>query len=110
MGLTTLAKALIGVVLPVLLFGAFVIVRRDCRMIVEARLTLWGCYIALASGSVDSSGQQRYRWAMAADFIFIHHVQRYTDAAVIAERSTTASPRAGRFFAVDGLLHSGGGR
>lgn len=39
MGLTTLAKGLIGVVLPVLLFGAFVIVRHDCRMIVEARLT-----------------------------------------------------------------------
>jgi 4-amino-4-deoxy-L-arabinose transferase-like glycosyltransferase len=24
---------------------------------------------------------KRYRWAMAADFIFVHHVQRYTDGA-----------------------------
>ena len=79
MALATLAKGLIGVVLPALLFISFMIVRRDWRMIGVARLPLgvplsllvaapWFYLVNRASGG---------QWF--SDFIYIHHLQRYTD-------------------------------
>lgn len=79
MGLATLAKGLIGVVLPSLLFAALVIVRRDWRMIIEAKLTLGviifisvvAPWIYLVNRATDG------QWL--SDFIVVHHVQRYTN-------------------------------
>ena len=89
MALATLAKGLIGVVLPVLLFAAFVIVRRDWRMIVDAQLTLGivifllvvAPWLYLVNSATDG------QWL--SDFVFVHHVQRSHAGSVIANRSTT---------------------
>jgi 4-amino-4-deoxy-L-arabinose transferase-like glycosyltransferase len=81
MALATLAKGLIGVVLPGLLFVAFIVARRDWRMIGAAKLPLgvplflciaapWFYLVSKATGG---------RWL--EDFIYIHHLQRYTVGA-----------------------------
>lgn len=81
MGLATLAKGLIGVVLPALLLMVFMIVRRDWRMIPAARLHLGvpifllvvAPWVYLVSVATDG------KWL--ADFIYIHHFQRYAAGA-----------------------------
>jgi 4-amino-4-deoxy-L-arabinose transferase-like glycosyltransferase len=81
MGLATLAKGLIGVVLPALLLVGFMIARRDWRMIAAAKLHLgipifllvvapWLYLVSSATGG---------KWL--SDFIYVHHVQRYTAGA-----------------------------
>ena len=79
MGLATLAKGLIGVVLPVLLFAAFVIVRRDWRMIVDAKLTLGIVIFLLVVAPwlylVNSATEGQW----LSGFVFVHHVQRHTN-------------------------------
>jgi len=79
MGLAVLAKGLIGIVLPALLLAAFAIVRRDWRIIVDAKLQL-GIPIFLLIAApwfylVNSATDGKW----LADFIYIHHFQRYTD-------------------------------
>ena len=81
MGLATLAKGLIGVVLPALLLVSFMIARRDWRMIAAAKLHLGipiflivvGPWLLLVNGATEG------RWL--ADFIYVHHIQRYTAGA-----------------------------
>jgi 4-amino-4-deoxy-L-arabinose transferase-like glycosyltransferase len=78
MALATLAKGLIGIVLPGLLFAAYVCARRDWRMIVDAKLPV-GIFIFLAISTpwvylVYKATDGRW----LADFIYIHHLQRYT--------------------------------
>jgi 4-amino-4-deoxy-L-arabinose transferase-like glycosyltransferase len=81
MGLATLAKGLIGVVLPALLLVSFMIARRDWRMLGAAKLHLgipiflivvvpWVVLVNAATGN---------RWL--ADFVYVHHIQRYTAGA-----------------------------
>jgi 4-amino-4-deoxy-L-arabinose transferase-like glycosyltransferase len=81
MGLATLAKGLIGVVLPALLLVLFMIVRRDWRMIAASKLHLgvpifllvvapWVYSVSAATGG---------KWL--ADFIYVQHFQRYTASA-----------------------------
>ncbi|MEX0805335.1 MAG: glycosyltransferase family 39 protein [Candidatus Binatia bacterium] len=80
MGLAVLAKGLIGIVLPALLLAAFAIVRRDWRMIIDAKLPLGipiflfvvAPWFYLVNSATDG------KWL--ADFIYVHHIQRYTDA------------------------------
>ena len=79
MGLAVLAKGLIGIVLPGLLLAAFAIVRRDWRIIIDAKLQL-GIPIFLLIAApwfylVNSATDGKW----LADFIYIHHLQRYTD-------------------------------
>jgi len=80
-GLATLTKGLIGIVLPGLLFLAVMLVRREWRMIAQLKLHLglplffliaapWFYLVARATGG---------KWL--ADFIYIHHIQRYTAGA-----------------------------
>jgi 4-amino-4-deoxy-L-arabinose transferase-like glycosyltransferase len=79
MGLAVLGKGLIGIVLPALLLAAFAIVRRDRRIILDAKLQLGipifllvvAPWVYLVNSATDG------RWL--ADFIYIHHVQRYTE-------------------------------
>jgi 4-amino-4-deoxy-L-arabinose transferase-like glycosyltransferase len=79
MALAVLAKGLIGVVLPALLLAAFAIVRRDWRIILDARLQLGipifllivAPWFYLVNSATDG------KWL--ADLIYIHHLQRYTD-------------------------------
>jgi 4-amino-4-deoxy-L-arabinose transferase-like glycosyltransferase len=79
LGLATLTKGLIGVVLPGLILGAYVLLTRDWRLIGEARLPQgilvfllvagpWFVWVSLATGGT---------WLN--EFIYLHHVQRYTD-------------------------------
>jgi 4-amino-4-deoxy-L-arabinose transferase-like glycosyltransferase len=79
MALATLTKGLIGVVLPALILLSFVVVRRDWRLLREARLPLgiplfllvaapWFYLVNHATGG---------KWL--GDFVYIHHVRRFTD-------------------------------
>ncbi len=81
MGLAVLTKGLIGVVLPGLLWGSFMLVRRDWRMIGAAKLHLgiailllvtvpWFFLVQLATGG---------HWLR--EFIYLHHLQRYIAGA-----------------------------
>ena len=81
MALATLAKGLIGVVLPGMMFVAFILARRDWRLIGAAKWPLgvplflviaapWFCLVSKATGG---------KWL--TDFIYIHHLQRYTAGA-----------------------------
>jgi 4-amino-4-deoxy-L-arabinose transferase-like glycosyltransferase len=78
MGLATLAKGLIGIVLPALLLVSFLIARRDWRMLATAKLP-WGIpiffavvapWFYLVSSATDG------KWL--SDFMYVHHLQRYT--------------------------------
>ncbi len=81
MALATLTKGLIGVVLPALILISFVAVRRDWRLLLEARLP-WGILIFLLIAApwfvlvYQATGGN---WLK--DVIFIHHIQRYTAGA-----------------------------
>jgi 4-amino-4-deoxy-L-arabinose transferase-like glycosyltransferase len=78
MALATLTKGLIGVVLPASILLAFVMVRRDWRLLSEARFAS-GILIFLAVAAPwtllvnDATGG---KWL--EDFIYIHHLNRYT--------------------------------
>ena len=79
MALAVLAKGLIGIVLPALLLAAFAIVRRDWRIIIDAKLQL-GIPIFLLIAApwfhlVNSATDGKW----LADFVYIHHLQRYTE-------------------------------
>jgi 4-amino-4-deoxy-L-arabinose transferase-like glycosyltransferase len=81
MALATLTKGLIGVVLPALILLTFAAVRRDWRLLPEARLP-WGVLIFLAIAApwfalvnIATSG----KWL--TDFIYLHHIQRYIAGA-----------------------------
>ena len=79
MALAVLSKGLIGVVLPALVLTVFIIVRRDWRVLIEARLAL-GVPIFLliaAPWFYWVSSVTDGKWL--ADFIYVHHIQRYTD-------------------------------
>ncbi len=78
MGLATLAKGLIGVVLPALLLIGFMVARRDWRMISAAKPHL-GIPIFLVVVTpwlylVNSATEGKW----LTDFIYVHHFQRYT--------------------------------
>ena len=81
MALATLAKGLIGVVLPGLIFLALMVARREWRMIVDAKLLL-GIPIFLVIVApwfylVNEATNGKW-WS---DFIYIHHVKRYAAGA-----------------------------
>lgn len=79
--LATLTKGLIGIVLPGLIFAAFVLVRRDWRMIGAAKLH-WGILIfLLVAGPWFYLVSRATNGKWLADFIYIHHIQRYTAGA-----------------------------
>ncbi|HEX2229054.1 MAG TPA: glycosyltransferase family 39 protein [Candidatus Binatia bacterium] len=78
MGLATLAKGLIGIVLPALLLIGFMVARRDWRMLAAAKLH-WGIpiflvvvvpWLYLVSSATDG------KWL--TEFIYVHHLRRYT--------------------------------
>ena len=79
--LATLTKGLIGVVLPGLLFIAVMLVRREWRLIFVLKLHLGlplffliaAPWFYLVTRATDG------KWL--ADFIYIHHIQRYTAGA-----------------------------
>jgi 4-amino-4-deoxy-L-arabinose transferase-like glycosyltransferase len=81
MGLAVLAKGLIGIVLPALLLVAFVLVRRDWSIVVDAKLPLGipiflmivAPWFYLVNNVTDG------KWL--ADFIYVHHIERYLDSA-----------------------------
>jgi 4-amino-4-deoxy-L-arabinose transferase-like glycosyltransferase len=81
MGLAVLAKGLIGIVLPALLLVAFALVRRDWGIIVATKLPLGipifllivAPWFYLVNNATDG------KWL--ADFIYVHHIQRYVDGA-----------------------------
>jgi 4-amino-4-deoxy-L-arabinose transferase-like glycosyltransferase len=81
MGLATLAKGLIGVVLPALLLVSFIIARREWRLIEAAKLHLGIPIFLLVTAPwlllVNMATENKW----LADFIYVHHIQRYTAGA-----------------------------
>lgn len=81
MALAVLSKGLIGIVLPGLLLLAFAAVRRDWRMLLDVRLPaglaifllIAAPWFYLVNNATDG------RWL--ADFIYVHHIERYTEWA-----------------------------
>ncbi|MGH7771010.1 MAG: ArnT family glycosyltransferase [Candidatus Binatia bacterium] len=77
MGLATLTKGLIGIVLPVLIVLAFVVLRREWRSILQWQIPagiivfLWvsGPWFAWVSWATDG------KWL--EEFVLTHHIQRY---------------------------------
>jgi 4-amino-4-deoxy-L-arabinose transferase-like glycosyltransferase len=81
MALAVLTKGLIGVVLPGLLFVALMLARRNWRLIFRLKL-YWGVPLFLliaAPWFFLVAHATEGRWL--ADFIYIHHIQRYTAGA-----------------------------
>jgi len=79
--LATLTKGLIGVVLPGLILGGFIVVRRDWSLIARLKLH-WGALIfLLVAGPWFYVVNQVTHGIWLADFIYIHHIQRYTAGA-----------------------------
>ena len=81
MALATLTKGLIGVVLPGLLFVAFVIAQRDWRLIAAAKLPLGIAIFLLVAAPWFYLVYQATDGRWLSDFIYIHHIQRYTAGA-----------------------------
>lgn len=79
MALATLTKGLIGVLLPALVLVAFVVVRRDWRLLREARLPLGIPLFLLIAAPWFYLVNQATGGKWLSDFIYIHHLQRYTD-------------------------------
>jgi len=81
MALATLTKGLIGVVLPGLLFVAFVIAQHDWQLIAAAKLPLGIAIFLLVAGPWFYLVYQATGGEWLSDFIYIHHIQRYTAGA-----------------------------
>jgi 4-amino-4-deoxy-L-arabinose transferase-like glycosyltransferase len=81
MALAMLAKGLIGVVLPGILFAAFVAAQREWRLIGAARIPLGIAIFLIVAAPWFYLVHQATDGKWLADFIFIHHLQRYTAGA-----------------------------
>jgi len=79
MALATLTKGLIGVVLPALILLTFVAIRRDWRLLAEARLPLGIPLFLLVAAPWFYLVNQATGGKWLGDFIYIHHVRRFTD-------------------------------
>jgi len=79
MALATLTKGLIGVVLPALILLTFVVVRRDWRLLREARLPLGIPLFLLVAAPWFFLVNQATGGKWLGDFIYIHHIRRFTD-------------------------------
>ena len=76
--LATLTKGLIGIVLPALVFASLMVARRDWQMIKAAKLH-WGIPLfLLIAGPWFYLVNQATGGTWLRDFIFIHHIDRYT--------------------------------
>ena len=79
MAMAVLAKGLIGIVLPALLLAAFASVRRDWRLLVDVKPQLGVPIFFLIAAPwfylVNSATDGKW----LAEFIYIHHLQRYTE-------------------------------
>jgi len=79
--LATLTKGLIGVVLPGLILGGFIVVRRDWSLIARLKLH-WGALIVfIVAGPWFYLVNRLTHGTWLTDFIYIHHIQRYTAGA-----------------------------
>jgi 4-amino-4-deoxy-L-arabinose transferase-like glycosyltransferase len=79
MALATLTKGLIGVVLPAFILLTFVVVRRDWRLLREARLPLGIPLFLLVAAPWFYLVNQATGGKWLSDFIYIHHIRRFTD-------------------------------
>jgi 4-amino-4-deoxy-L-arabinose transferase-like glycosyltransferase len=79
MALATLTKGLIGVVLPAIILLTFVAVRRDWRLLREARLPLGIPLFLLVAAPWFYLVNQATGGKWLGDFIYIHHIRRFAD-------------------------------
>jgi 4-amino-4-deoxy-L-arabinose transferase-like glycosyltransferase len=76
--LATLTKGLIGVVLPALILISFILVRRDWRLVLEARLPSGILIFLIIAAPWFTAVNHATGGQWLKDFVFIHHIQRYT--------------------------------
>jgi 4-amino-4-deoxy-L-arabinose transferase-like glycosyltransferase len=81
MALAVLTKGLIGLALPGFLFLAFVLAQRDWRLIGAARLPLGVLVFLLIAAPWFYLVYQATGGKWLSDFIYIHHIRRYTAGA-----------------------------
>jgi len=81
MALAVLTKGLIGVVLPGLFFLALMLARRDWRLIFPLKLHLGVPLFLLVAAPWFFLVARATEGRWLADFIYIHHIQRYTAGA-----------------------------
>jgi 4-amino-4-deoxy-L-arabinose transferase-like glycosyltransferase len=79
MALATLTKGLIGVVLPGLILLAFVALRWEWRRLLEWRLFTGGALFLLIAAPWFSLIAAATGGEWLEKFIYLHHLQRYTD-------------------------------
>lgn len=79
MALATLTKGLIGVVLPALILLTYVAVRRDWRLLAEARLPLGIPLFLVIAAPWFYLVNQATDGKWLGDFVYIHHIRRFTD-------------------------------
>jgi len=79
MALATLTKGMIGVALPALILLMFVVVRRDWRLLREARLPLGIALFLLVAAPWFYLVNHATEGKWLGDFIYIHHIRRFTD-------------------------------
>jgi 4-amino-4-deoxy-L-arabinose transferase-like glycosyltransferase len=78
MALATLTKGLIGIVLPALILISFVAIRRDWGLVFQARLPSGVLIFLLIAAPWFVAVNHATGGQWLKDFVFIHHIQRYT--------------------------------
>jgi 4-amino-4-deoxy-L-arabinose transferase-like glycosyltransferase len=81
MALATLAKGLIGIVLPALILIPFMLARRDWRLIIDAKMLLGIPIFMIVVSPWFFLVTQATDGKWLTDFLYIHHWQRYTAGA-----------------------------
>jgi 4-amino-4-deoxy-L-arabinose transferase-like glycosyltransferase len=81
MALATLAKGLIGVVLPALVFISFMVARRDWSMMAAAKLQFGLPLFALVAAPWFFMVDRATGGKWLNDFIYVHHFRRYIAGA-----------------------------
>lgn len=78
MALAVLTKGLIGVVLPALVLVSFVLIRKDWRLVREARLLLGMAIFLLIAAPWFLLVNYATDGKWLSDFFYLHHIKRYT--------------------------------
>ncbi|HEY7219428.1 MAG TPA: glycosyltransferase family 39 protein [Candidatus Binatia bacterium] len=81
MALAVLTKGLIGIVLPGLIIVSFILIRRDWRLLADLRIPLAGAVFLIVAAPWFVAVNRTSGGQWLRDFIWIHHIQRYTEGA-----------------------------
>jgi 4-amino-4-deoxy-L-arabinose transferase-like glycosyltransferase len=79
LGLAVLAKGLVGIVLPAIIIGPYLLLTRRLKIVLQPRLLFGGALILLATAALWYAPMfWRHGREFIDDFFIAHHFQRYT--------------------------------